>query len=205
MEDIREIVSKNLTTIRKQNNLTQADLSKKINFSDNAISRWEKGEVLPSLETLQMLSLIYNVPLNWFIQEHSDEQTIIYNNKKRNLYIAMTSAIVLAIWVVALIIFLITSKNTENPSAMPFIWAIPATAFAIRYTLKYFFKDRFYLLSSSLCVWLTIGCFYVQWLQYNIWPIFFLGIPIQLIFILVDSVRKLRVDKINVSKKSKKE
>ena len=68
--NIREIVSKNLIMLRKRQGLTQIDLSKRINYSDKAVSRWEKGEVLPDIETLQSLSEVFNVPLSYMIEEH---------------------------------------------------------------------------------------------------------------------------------------
>ena len=49
--------------------LTQVGLAKKINYSDKAVSRWEKGEVLPDIETLDALSKIFNVPLSYLIEE----------------------------------------------------------------------------------------------------------------------------------------
>ncbi|MGN0961716.1 MAG: helix-turn-helix domain-containing protein, partial [Christensenellales bacterium] len=41
MKDIKQIIANNLITLRKKNNLTQNELAEKINYSDNAISRWE--------------------------------------------------------------------------------------------------------------------------------------------------------------------
>ena len=70
MENIREVISKNLISLRKQNKLTQIELGKKINYSDKAVSRWEKGEVLPDIEILQTISNIYDVPLTYFFTEH---------------------------------------------------------------------------------------------------------------------------------------
>ncbi len=203
MNDIREIVSKNLTKIRKQNNFTQQDLAKKINFSDNAISRWEKGEVLPSLETLQMLSLIYNVPINWFIEYHLDEELAIINRKQTNLNIAISSSIILTVWVFALIVFLLARFYTGKYYAIIFIWTLPATAFAIRFALKRFFKNKYYVLTASLCLWLTILCIYFQWYEYRIWPIFLFCVPLQLIFILTNAIKNLKNETINTKTKTK--
>ena len=68
MEDIRQIIAKNLSSLRKKHNMTQNDLAQKLNYSDNAISRWEHGEVTPSIETLQQIASIYNVPLRAIIE-----------------------------------------------------------------------------------------------------------------------------------------
>ena len=72
MDDIREVVAKNIVTLRKENNWTQVELAQKINFSDKAVSRWEKGEVLPDLETVQKLSEVFNVPISSLLESQDE-------------------------------------------------------------------------------------------------------------------------------------
>ena len=43
MSDIKDIVAKNIIDLRKKNGLTQNELAEKLNYSDNAVSRWERG------------------------------------------------------------------------------------------------------------------------------------------------------------------
>ena len=73
MENIKEIISNNIIMLRKQKNLTQLELGEAIHYSDKAISRWEKGESLPDIETLQLLSETLDVPLTYLFEEHSKE------------------------------------------------------------------------------------------------------------------------------------
>ena len=53
MEDIKDIVAVNLTNLRKANKITQLELAEKLNYSDKAISKWERGESLPDVVTLK--------------------------------------------------------------------------------------------------------------------------------------------------------
>ena len=193
MKDIRDIVSQNLIKIRKKNNLTQVDLSNKINYSDNAISRWEKGEVLPSLETLQTLSLIYGVPLSYFIEEHEDEQTKIYNSKKRSLYFAIMSSAILSVLSIAALLFLLLHNYTGVYYPNCFIWTAPIIAFIIKKTIKVCYKDKLSLLTSSICSWTTLTAVYFQWFSLNIWPIFLIGMPVQITLILIDASKRLKI------------
>ena len=71
---IREIIAQNLITLRKRNNLKQTDLAKKINYSDKAISRWENGEVLPDVETLETIAKVYGVSTSYLIEQHDEEE-----------------------------------------------------------------------------------------------------------------------------------
>ena len=70
MKDIKEIIANNLIELRKQNNLTQNDLAKKLKYSDNTISRWEHAEITPSIETLQKISEIYSIPIEDLLKEN---------------------------------------------------------------------------------------------------------------------------------------
>lgn len=53
-----------ITELRKENNLTQKDLAKKINVSDKAISRWETGKGYPDVTSLLALSEFFGVSVN---------------------------------------------------------------------------------------------------------------------------------------------
>ena len=61
MENVKEIIAKNLLELRKQRRYTQQDLATKLNYSDKAISRWEHAETLPDIETLCKICDLYGV------------------------------------------------------------------------------------------------------------------------------------------------
>ncbi|WP_240837367.1 helix-turn-helix domain-containing protein [Acidaminobacter sp. JC074] len=65
-------ISKNLVILRQTKNITQDDLSKILNVSRQAISKWERGISLPNIETLLELSKIYNVTINEILESQSD-------------------------------------------------------------------------------------------------------------------------------------
>ena len=72
MENVKAIVSQNILRLRKENNLTQAELARRINYSDKAISRWEAGEVVPDLETIYALSEIFDVPVSQITEARAE-------------------------------------------------------------------------------------------------------------------------------------
>lgn len=70
------MIAENLTKLRKQNNLTQKELSEKLNYSDKVISKWERGESTPNVEALQVLSNFYKVSIDNIVNGdalHKDE------------------------------------------------------------------------------------------------------------------------------------
>ena len=47
---------KEYSKLRKEANLTQSELGEKLNITAQAISKWEKGEAMPSIDILKNLA-----------------------------------------------------------------------------------------------------------------------------------------------------
>lgn len=70
-EEMRELIRKNLIDLRNQNGLNQTEIGKKVNKGKTAVASWEQGISLPDITTLYNLSKIYNVPMEYFYEEHT--------------------------------------------------------------------------------------------------------------------------------------
>ena len=70
MKAIKEVLIENLISLRKEHKLTQLELAEKIGYSDKAVSRWEHGEVLPDVETLDTPLVTYGNLLSALLEEH---------------------------------------------------------------------------------------------------------------------------------------
>lgn len=202
MDEIRNIVAENLVKIRKQRGLTQAELSEKINYSDNAISRWEKGEVLPSLETLQTLSGVYNLSISWFLEEHADQDAKSFNSKKHALHLAIMSSAIMTIWTLLALIIVLMHGYTGKYNFLTFVWGAPITAQVVRLTIKHGFNNKLFLLTSSICLWTLLAAIYFYWFSLNMWPVFFGGMPFQIMLVFIDLSKKLKPTKTKHTKKS---
>ena len=55
-----------IQTLRKNKNMTQAELGEKLNVSSQAVSKWENGLSQPDLETLQKLTSIFEISIDEF-------------------------------------------------------------------------------------------------------------------------------------------
>ena len=53
-----------LAELRKEHNLTQAELGEKLGVTNKTISRWETGNYMPPVEMLEELSNLYNLTIN---------------------------------------------------------------------------------------------------------------------------------------------
>lgn len=50
--------------IRKKHGLSQDEMAAKLFVTRQAVSRWEKGETIPNIETLKKISIDFKVPAN---------------------------------------------------------------------------------------------------------------------------------------------
>lgn len=62
---INKIVASRLKSLRKDNKLTQAEMAKLLNVTQNAIFRYESGQNEPSLSTIQFYSDYFNVSIDY--------------------------------------------------------------------------------------------------------------------------------------------
>ena len=59
-----------LVALRKQNGLTQMELAEKLNVSRQAISRWEVGTAVPSVDNLKILGELYGVQVDFLLSDN---------------------------------------------------------------------------------------------------------------------------------------
>jgi len=57
----QERIGKFIAKCRKEKNLTQKELAEKINITDKAISKWERGLSFPDITLLNLLAKIFGV------------------------------------------------------------------------------------------------------------------------------------------------
>lgn len=57
-------IGKFLKELRKENNMTQEQLGERIGVTNKTVSRWETGNYMPPIESLKLLSDIYQISIN---------------------------------------------------------------------------------------------------------------------------------------------
>jgi len=192
-QNTKKVVIENLIALRKQVKLTQVELAKKINYSDKAISRWENGEVLPDIETLELLSKIYDVNITYFF-EHHDTPTENGIDKSRILgnQIAIGIITLCIIWTLATIVFVYAGLIMHFVFWQVFVWAIPVTClYLLRFNHKVIKSDLFNVITRSIFCWSLLTAIYLQMLAYNPWLIYLVGIPTQAAIVANYVLRKL--------------
>jgi uncharacterized protein YjbI with pentapeptide repeats len=85
------IIGKKILFGRKRKGITQAELGILIPISPQAIGKWERGESLPDIYQLNKLAIIFNVSLDYFVQDsnsdlsYSNDSEFILNKENKNL------------------------------------------------------------------------------------------------------------------------
>jgi hypothetical protein len=100
---------------------------------------------------------------------------------------------VAVVWIVATIIFLYSGIIGQGAYYwMAFVWAIPASCTAVFIT-SFGMKLRvFRLVMSSVLIWTLLTAVFLHFLLvgYLLWPIYLVGIPLQLIYVMIFIMKK---------------
>ena len=98
-------LDKKLARLRKREGLSQAEVSEELDVSRQAVTKWETGTSRPSIENLQSLSRLYNVPLEYLLDESGDElpapapEQKVQKKEKQWMRLLVIGAVVLALLV----------------------------------------------------------------------------------------------------------
>ena len=202
MEDdkLKGRIGRNIAAYRKHSGLTQAGLAEKLNYSDKAVSKWERGESVPDVLTLVQLAEQFGVTVNDLIADpdvlpEGDRTNLekamtqvsekaLKRKANKNIILGLSS---LLVWFVALFFYVILASVGFEQGALAFLYAIPADAI-VMLSLRSAWRDfRWNKIYISAIVWGCLVSFHVSLLvllHVNVWRIYLLGIPGQLAIFL---------------------
>ena len=201
IEKLKQQIGTNIALHRKRAGLTQAGLAEKLNYSDKAVSKWERAESIPDVLTLAQLAEQFDITVNDLL---ADPEALPEN--PTNLEAAMTKvsekalkrkankSIILKlssllVWFVALFFYVVLSnfEVSEPFSTILFAYAIPANAIVLL-SLRSAWRDfRWNKALISIIVWGSLFSLYVTFYLIwgvHIWKLFLLGIPGQMAILL---------------------
>ena len=180
--ELRHQVAKNLVYYRKAHKLTQGELAKKLNYSDKAISKWERGESLPDVFVLMTLAELFGVTLNDITAStpSTPKRTKI---KIRTLIASLSIGLV---WLIATFAFflILIIEPTIPKIWLSFIYAIPVSGIVAIVFCCLWGNTLSKVLSISLFAWsipLAI-CLTVSFER--LWGLFIVIIPFQILILL---------------------
>lgn len=102
-----------LVSLRKEKNITQAELAEVLDVSRQAISRWEVGSAVPSTENLKRLSELYGVSLDYLLNGEV-ESPGRQEKRKQPKWLILVAGIIAVIIVGVFIYGMGTSEKTQD-------------------------------------------------------------------------------------------
>ena len=195
-EKLKTQLGANIVAYRKRSGLTQAKLAEQLNYSDKAVSKWERGESMPDVRTLVQLAELFEISTDELLVdpeaipkdsggriEHAMETAVEKTLKRKankRIILALCS---LLVWFVALFVYVVVSSMDIPKSWITFFYAIPADAI-VQLSMRSAWRDfrwnktliSIFMWGSILSVYLTLFLFW----GFNVWRLFLLGVPGQL-------------------------
>lgn len=195
LNELKQIIGKNIIDLRKKMGLTQAELAEKINYSDKAVSKWECGDAVPDIAVLKRLAEILNVTVDYLLHEEHEQKPVHETNKtiKRNQRI-ITALSVSLVWLISTLIFIVLGYTVPNISWhwLLFVYSCPVSLIVLLVFNSIWGRPRSNFAIITALVWLIIASIYLSFLDLNLWMIFLIGIPSQIIIVLWSGIKKLR-------------
>ena len=202
MKDLKNIIADNIVFLRKEKGLTQAQLAEKLNYSDKAVSKWERGESVPDIVVLKEIADIFSVTVDFLLaEEHPKKRKFGESVRVRmqNHGFIMGMSIVL-VWLIALLVFVVGDmfrEYTQLYHLLVFMYAVPVTMIVWLVFNSVWFNRRRNFLIISLLMWTTLASIFVSLIVLagiNVRFLLLLGVPGQVIIILWSRIKTRKQD-----------
>ncbi|MBE6806537.1 MAG: helix-turn-helix transcriptional regulator [Ruminococcaceae bacterium] len=198
MEDLKLIIAGNIGKLRREAGMTQMELAEELNYSDKAISKWERGESVPDVGTLKMIAERFSVTVDYLLRPDHPVETDIkreYTRRQKRNHLLITVMACVSVWLIAAIIY--TSTDIALPDARKSLWlafayAVPLTMVVLLVFNSIWGNRRFNFTIISVLIWSTLSCIFLSSLvffDYGFWMVFVIGIPAQIIVFLWSGLR----------------
>ena len=179
-ELLTKAVAETIATLRASRKMTQLELGEALNYSDKAISKWERAEAVPDAYVLSDLAALFDVSVDWILTKHEkDEEPPRRSDHVAHVRRAITMLSFFGVWTFATLIF-VTLAIVGIFEWQVFIYTIPISLIVlIVFNGLWGGRVRCFLLVASLVASLLLTL-YVIFLSYNLWMLFILIAPAEI-------------------------
>lgn len=208
MEELKKIIARNIIDLRRANNMTQLELAEKLNYTDKAVSKWERGESLPDISVLKAIADLFGVKIDYLVtvdhvepvaevlmSEDAADEAARHAHRKQTNHRVITAISILLVWLVATFAFVVAQLIDPNAVKhwLSFIYGVPLSFVVWLIFNSIWFRGRSNFLLISLLMWTAIAAIHISCVTLssapNIWLLYILGIPGQAIIITWSRLR----------------
>lgn len=184
MQDLKPIIAKNITALRQERQMTQIELAQRLNYSDKAVSKWERGESVPDVTVLKSIADIFGVTLDFLLEEEhqtprpAQEDAPAGRLRGRTVVTLLSELIVVFLATVGYVV-VDMAWPAFSGKWLPFVYAVPVAMIVWLVFNSVWFNSRRNYLIISLLTWsllLSVALTVMVW-GGNAWQLLFLGLP----------------------------
>ena len=194
-KSLEQIIADNLVYYRKASGLTQLEVAEKFNYSDKSISKWERAEGMPDILVLKALADFYDIRVDDFFKEEKTKIKMTRKSKRWFIF-GLSETLVWLVFGVFFTVFSIALPNKFDWWLL-FVYAAAASAILAVVWAGIYHKRLYQLIATSCIVWFTIASIYLTALMVtlpnpnpNLWLLFLIGVPLEILAILWYFLRK---------------
>ncbi len=192
MEDYKRIVANNITELRKAVPLTQAELAEKLNYSDKAVSKWERGESIPDVAVLKQIADLFGVTVDYLLEDvhplKATMQSVPRQLKKNRLLITGLSCML--VFLIATFVFVVLGLATNLERIwLSYVYCVPICSIILIVFNSIWGKTKLNFVFISFLVWGLLASVYLTIGDYSKWLIFVIGVPAQVIIFMWSGIK----------------
>ncbi len=75
------MIGQKIRELRKENNLTQAELARLLEMTKTGVALWESNQRVPDIIKLQKIAKFFNVSVDWILNDSVHRQILIPNEE----------------------------------------------------------------------------------------------------------------------------
>ena len=192
MEDLKQTIAHNLSCLRRSASMTQIDLAERLNYSDKAVSKWERGESIPDVSVLRQIADLFGVTVDYLLtEEHAArKEDVPAPIHRRHGVVTMLS--VALVWLIATAAFVCIGivAPAIKWEWLAFVYAIPVSAIVLLVFNSLWGRCRRNYGIVSVLLWGLLLAAYLTYPHGMMWMLFLLGIPAQIIIWLWSRLKK---------------
>lgn len=197
--DIKENIAKNLIKYRKALKITQAELAEKLNYSDKAVSKWERAESIPDVYVLHQIALIFGITIDTLISPPKEEKPSILKQIGK---IRFTKGVICTalVWLIAIIGFVFLDAITPVlfETWLLFLYALTITFLILFIMTSVWGKTFWNMIFVSIFCWMLIVSTYITLKillpapPEKLWELLLIGVPLQIVLVTIFYYTEIR-------------
>ncbi len=194
-EDLKEVIAANLVHLRQEAGLTQLQLAELLNYSDKAVSKWERGESVPDLRVLIKLADLYHISLDDIVRTKPEKRLMPrLNLQKKHVLITLLSVGLVGVIATAVFMIFFYITPLRNYAYLSYVCAplVASVVFTVFSALWY--RRLTLAIAASLVLWsiiLIIHVFLRLFTSIPVWPFYLVAGGMQILIAGWFVLRKL--------------